>query len=63
MPPCQVDFVVLSGDIVDGRGKSSLEDFREPFSVLAELVSGLGLKWIYIPGNRESCVNVQMFST
>ncbi|CAE8586601.1 unnamed protein product [Polarella glacialis] len=48
-----VDVAVLTGDIVDARAVSTLEEFLAAFRPLAETLAELGVPWVYIPGNHE----------
>merc|ERR1740117_254643 len=49
----KIDFVVFSGDIIDGRGKAHVRDFEEGFAPLVSLLRELDVPWTYLPGNHE----------
>eukprot|EP00930_Biecheleria_cincta_P089744 TRINITY_DN79089_c0_g1_i1.p1 TRINITY_DN79089_c0_g1~~TRINITY_DN79089_c0_g1_i1.p1 ORF type:complete len:357 (-),score=39.53 TRINITY_DN79089_c0_g1_i1:239-1309(-) len=47
------DIVVFTGDIIDGRGSTGIEDFCAWARKIDDLLSSLNVPWVYIPGNHE----------
>ena len=47
------DIVILTGDIVDGRGSRGIQDFEMWLQKIADLLEQLEVSWAFIPGNHE----------
>lgn len=47
------DLVVFTGDIVDGRGKTTLDEFWQDLEHLLSVCQEFNVPWLYLPGNHE----------
>lgn len=47
------DIVVFTGDIIDGRGSTGIDDFCAWAKKIDDLLTSLKVPWVYIPGNHE----------
>jgi hypothetical protein len=48
-----VDFVMLTGNTIDGRGRRGVGDFEEDLEALAGCLAKLQLPWAWLPGSAE----------
>lgn len=50
----QADLVVLTGDIIDGRGRTCFADFEGDLSALSASLERIGAPWVFVPSSGSS---------
>lgn len=50
----QADLVVLTGNIVDGRGRTCFADFEGDLSALSASLERIGAPWVFVPSSGSS---------